>query len=435
MKKVLIITYYWPPSGGPGVQRILKFVKYLPDFGWQPYILTPKYGEFPAIDHSLADEIPNSCEVTKTGIFEPGKLYKVLTRMERSQAIPVAVLAETDNLSFTKKVTSWLRANLFIPDAKIGWLPFAINKGQQIIKQHNIDIIYSSSPPPTTHLIAQKLARRFGIKWVADFRDPWTDIHYYKNLSRLQVTQNFDRKLERSVLDSANWITSVSKTYIQNYKKKVSHNRFSFLPNGFDANDLKEINFDIYPDKFRISSMGTINNERNPETLFQAVKKILSSNPEIAKHLEINLIGIVAPSVEADIKKYGLGKFVQKTSYLPHLDALKKMAEAWILLLPINNVVNDLGILTGKLFEYIGSGKTILGFGNPKVDAATVVREVKAGEFFQYSDIEGTERFLLKQFKLWKKGELEKKNNKSLIKKYERKQITKELVEIFEGCL
>ena len=435
MKKVLIITYYWPPSGGPGVQRILKFVKYLPEFGWQPYILTPKYGEFPAIDNSLTNEIHTDCEIIKTNIVEPGTIYKLITGMKKSEAIPIAVLAETDSLTFSKKVTRWLRANIFIPDAKIGWIPFALNKGKKLIQQHKIDIIFSSSPPPTTHLIAQKLARQHGIKWVADFRDPWTDIHYYKNLPRLKITQAFDKKLERSVLTSANWITSVSKTYINNYKSKVSHNRFSFLPNGFDAKDLKDIDFNVYPDKFRISSMGTINNERNPETLFQTVNKIISTNAEFAKHLEIHLIGIIAPGVNADIVKYGLEKYVKKTNYLPHIEALKKMADAWILLLPINNVINDLGILTGKLFEYIGSGKTILGFGNPMVDAASIVREVNAGEFFEYGDVDGTEKFLLRQFQLWKNGKLEKNKNQALLMKYERKRITESLVNIFENCL
>jgi len=433
MKKVLFISYYWPPAGGPGVQRILKFVKYLPLYNWLPFILTPEYGEFPAIDFTLVDEIPAECSVYKTSIWEPGTLYKKFTGMKKEEAIPIAVLTETKNLTFSKKISRWLRANLFIPDAKIGWIPFAVKKGKQLIKEHQIDVIFSSSPPPTTHLIAQKLAKNCGVKWIADFRDPWADIHYYKTVSRLTFAQAVDEKLERSVLRTADWVTSVSKTYIENYRQKVTHNRFSFLPNGFDEDDFKNFNFDVFPDKFRISSMGTINNERNPETLFQAVRNIISVNHDFANNLEILLIGIVASSVKDDIKKYNLENFVRETTYLPHIEALQKMADAWILILPINQVINDFGILTGKLFEYIGSGKTILGFGNLKVEAAKIVNEIEAGKFFEYGDVAGTEAFLLNQFTLWKNRTIQKISLKNKIAKFERKYITGELANLFEN--
>lgn len=433
MKTVLIITYYWPPSGGPGVQRILKFTKYLPEFNWNPIILAPQTGEYPAMDHSLINEIPESCNVIKTPIFEPNNLYKIFTGMKRNEAIPIAVLTETNRLTFRKKISHWLRANLFIPDAKIGWLPFAVSKGKQIIKQHQIDLIFSSSPPPTTHLIAKKLAAYAGIKWVADFRDPWTDTRYYHYVPRLKIVQNYDNKLERSVLNSADWNTCFSKTYIDNFKKTVNHNRFSFIPNGYDAADLEDINFDIYPSKFRISSIGTLNNERNPVSLFKAVKNMLADEEDFKKHIEIELVGIIAASVNEEIEKHRLQKYVKKTNYLPHIEALKRMADSCLLLLPLNNV-QDKGILTGKIFEYIGSGKTILGFGDPAGEAASIVREIDAGHFFKYNDVKGTEIFLKNQYQLWKNGKLRRKKNDSFIAKYDRKQITQNLAEIFLKC-
>lgn len=435
MKKVLIITYYWPPAGGPGVQRILKFVRYLPEFGWQPIILTPKQGEYPAVDHSLVQEIPADCMVVKTGSLEPGGMYRRITGMKRGEAIPIAVLAETEKLSRRKKISRWVRANLFIPDAKIGWMPFALAAAKNIFKDQAIDLILSSSPPPTAHLIAKKLSKRYKVKWVADFRDPWTDIHYYKYLSRLGISLRFDEKLERSVLGSADWITSVSKTYLENYKSKVNHERYSFIPNGYDREDLKDVDFTRYPEKFRISSIGTLNDERNPSTLFQAVRKIIKTNSEFADQLEIELVGIVSGCVDEDIVRNGLEKYVRKTPYLPHMDALQKMAGAWILLLPINKVAGDLGILTGKLFEYIGSGRTILGFGDLRVEAARFVKDLNTGAFFDYGDVEGTERFLLDQFQTWQKGTKPDRDNAHLIRQYERKSLTGQLAQLFDRLI
>jgi hypothetical protein len=185
MKKVLIITYYWPPAGGPGVQRILKFAKYLPDFGWQPLVLTVSKGEYPALDKSLYKEIPQEAEVFKTKSFEPNLLYKKFVGLDQDASIPISVLSE-EKSSLKKSLAHWIRINFFIPDAKIGWQPFAITEGKRIIENHQPDIIFSSSPPPTVHLIARRLKKYARLKWVADFRDPWTDIHYYENQNRIR---------------------------------------------------------------------------------------------------------------------------------------------------------------------------------------------------------------------------------------------------------
>jgi hypothetical protein len=193
MKKVLIITYYWPPAGGPGVQRVLKFVKYLPELGWQPLVLTVKKGEYPAIDETLAKNIPPECKVFKTNIFEPSDLYKRFLGMDDKAKIPTAVLAD-NNPGLKKQIANLIRLNFFIPDAKIGWKKFAVEEGLKIIETEKPDLIFSSSPPPTVHLIAKKLAAKTNLKWVADFRDPWTDIHYYEKQPRLFFAKYLDRK-------------------------------------------------------------------------------------------------------------------------------------------------------------------------------------------------------------------------------------------------
>ncbi|MCK4715587.1 MAG: glycosyltransferase, partial [Candidatus Marinimicrobia bacterium] len=220
MKKVLIITYYWPPAGGPGVQRVLKFAKYLPEFGWQPIILTVKNGEYPAIDNSLQKEIPANCKVYNTFSIEPNFVYKKFTGMGSDEKIPTAVLA-AENTNWKKRLANWIRLNLFIPDAKIGWIPFAVRKGKKIIKAEKPDIIFSSSPPPTVHLIARKLAKWSGIKWVADFRDPWTDIYHYNDVKRSAWSLNRDKDKEKEIVTSADEIITVSQNVAELLNEKI----------------------------------------------------------------------------------------------------------------------------------------------------------------------------------------------------------------------
>src|SRR5690606_13755203 len=201
LKKVLIITYYWPPAGGSGVQRVLKFAKYLPEFGWEPVILTVENGEYPALDSSFEDDIPKGMKVYKTKALEPFHVYKALTGQSRDSKIDTNILkSESENLR--EKISKWIRLNIFIPDARIGWMAYAVRQGMEIIENENISLIISTSPPQSLQLSAMRIARKSKKPWVADFRDPWTSIAYYQKSKRFALTKKLDHYLEKKVLQS-----------------------------------------------------------------------------------------------------------------------------------------------------------------------------------------------------------------------------------------
>lgn len=432
MRKVLIIAYYWPPAGGPGVQRVLKFCKYLPDFGWHPVVLTVQNGEYPAADRTLAQEIPPSCRVYSTKAIQPYQWYRKLLGAPQQQPIPTAVLAQTEGLSRKAKLAHWARANLVLPDAHIGWLPYGIRKGLQIVAHEGIDVILSSSPPPTAHLIAQCLARRSGLGWVADFRDPWTDIHYYQHVHRNPVALWLDRKLERAVLESASKVVSISRTYISDYRRKAPRGDYVFLPNGFDRDDFRGIDFAQKPSKFRIMHLGALGEERNPKILFRVLSDLAHADECFGRDVSLVFIGFVGDTVLAQIGQYGLHDVFKRIDYLPHSEALRHMADAALLLLPINQAPDSKGILTGKLFEYLCSRRPILGYGPPDGDAAQIVREAGSGCFLEYEDYEGTKQFLTRSYGQWRRGELRPRGNERVISSFERRELTGRLAGIFE---
>ena len=269
-KKVLIITYYWPPSGGPGVQRVLKFAKYLPEFGWEPIILTIKNGEYPAIDNTLLKDIPKNCKVYKSKAFQPSFLYRKFTGMKKDEKIPVASLANKD-VNWKKRISNWIRLNIFIPDAKIGWLPFAIKEGKKIIQSEKPDIIFSSSPPPTVHLIAKKLAKWSRIKWIADFRDPWTDIHYLQNQKINPISKKFNKNLEIEVIKTCESATCVSENFV-NLLTNQFNSKFNIITNGFDTET--KFNVKKNPEKFTILYIGGLTQNRYYPFFFQSIVTI-----------------------------------------------------------------------------------------------------------------------------------------------------------------
>lgn len=434
MKKVLIITYYWPPAGGPGVQRVLKFAKYLPEFGWQPIILTVKNGEYPAIDETLASDIPESCRVYKTKSLEPNFLYKKFTGMDNDMSIPVAVLAEKD-VNWKKKIANWIRLNLFIPDAKIGWLPFAVKKGKKIIKREKPDIIFSSSPPPTVHLIAMKLAKWSGIKWVADFRDPWTKIHYYENQERIKISQKLDSKYEREVLNNAVVITSISQLYIEDdFAKKVSSKKCINIPNGYDESDFSNFTSETIDNKkFVIMHLGVVGEERNPTNLFKAIKIFTSSGKINAKNFSLVFVGDIDSSVKDSIEDYKITEFVEIIPYLPHKEALEYTQKASVMLLLVTQSERNRRIIPGKTFEYMRTGKPILALGPEDGEVAGIITHTNTGTVISYDNFEKIYNTILYFYNLWVKNKLKINPISNTILSYSRKNLTKKLVNVFEN--
>jgi glycosyltransferase involved in cell wall biosynthesis len=433
-KKVLIITYYWPPSGGPGVQRVLKFAKYLPEFGWEPIILTVKNGEYPAIDNSLFKDIPENCKVFKSKAIEPTFLYRKFTGMKKDEKIPVANLAQK-NISWKKKISNWIRLNLFIPDAKIGWIPDAVKVGKKIIQEEKPDIIFSSSPPPTVQLIAKKLAKWSGIKWVADFRDPWTDIYHYDSVIRAKFAFKRDIKLEYQVMKNADEAVVASKnigTFL--LKDNFPGKKVKVITNGFDSVDFEEMITQKPSAKFVIAYAGKINVQQNPENFWKALGMLKNENPAFGNDLEILLMGNISSDVLLSIEEQKLKENLNLPGYVSHPEMLKKLGESTLLLLLIPNTKKNISIIPGKLFEYMATNRFIVGIGPRNGDSALILNETKTGEMFDFDELENLKTSILNNYMNWK-NKIEHQPNKVLIQNYTRKKLTEKLAGVFDDMV
>jgi len=422
MKKVLIITYYWPPAGGPGIQRVLKFCTYLQEFGWQPVVLTVKEGEYPALDETLLDKLPADCPVYQTAALEPFSIYRKMTG--QNNAIPTFVLTEQTSASFAKKAAAFIRGNFFIPDARVGWKPFAVRKGLQVIEQENIDLIFSTAPPMSGHLIAKKLAAKSGLSWVADFRDPWTDVFYYHNLKRTRLAVAVDKKLERSVLQKADAVITVSQTIVDLFKSKVD-NHYHIIANGYDERDFPQTVVEQNDTAFIINHAGHLADNQNPVALWQALQKMIAGCADFVKKLHLDFYGSIHSNVEKSIEKYDLKDFVTFHGYVPHQQIIQANQKADVLLFVVAQCSYANGILTSKLFDYMGAQKPILGIGPVAGDASKILQQTRAGQMLDWNDTQGISNFIQNVFL----GKQQFQNAHTI--DYQRRNLTYKLAEIF----
>jgi len=383
LKPVLIITYYWPPAGGAGVQRWLKMSKYLPDFGIEPIILTvdPEKGTYPQTDPSLEKEVRDDIKVYKTDSFEPLKLYG---KIAGSQRVPYGGFSNKKSNSILAR---FLRGNLFIPDARKGWNSFAFKKAVEVIKEHSIDTIITTGPPHSTHLIGLKLKKELGLKWVVDLRDPWTDIYYNKEMARTSWAKNKDLSYEKAVLSRADICITASEGFAELFNEKVDREYF-VITNGFDDGFEKTADLSEPNEKLVISYTGTIAESYEPEVFFEVLKSLNSP-------FELRIAGGVSERVRSTIREFGLEESVTYLGYLPHKAALHEMKGADILLLITPKVENAKGIIPGKLFEYLSTGNPILAItDDPEGDVARILDENRAGQAFSRKEFKGILNFL-----------------------------------------
>lgn len=431
MPRVLVVTYYWPPSGGPGVQRVLKFVKYLPAFGWNPVVLTVKNGEYPSLDPSLARDIPAECPVARTFAFEPGTLYRSLVGLRANEPIPVATLAQRD-VSWRKRWANWIRLNLFLPDAKIGWIPSAVRAGKHLIRTAAPDLIFSSSPPQTVQLVADKLARASGLPWVADYRDPWTRIFHYATSHRTGWSRWYDRRLEERIVPAADERITVNMPCAHLLGPEQPRAAFRIIPNGFDEDDFDAVG-DLEPyAKFTLTYAGNLSTQQNPRNLWTALAALIARRPDFAAALELRFLGVVAPAVRAALADRGLTNHSTFCGYVAHEEAIRTMRRSALLLLVIPAAEGSAAIVTGKIFEYMASRSYILGIGPRAGVAAEILRSTASGEMFAFEDdlageIEGL-------FERWRRGELAG-GERIALAPYTRRRQTKMLAEIFDRVL
>ncbi|MBI9055290.1 MAG: glycosyltransferase family 4 protein [Bacteroidales bacterium] len=425
-KKVLIITYYWPPSGGAGVQRWLKFAKYLPEFGIDPIIYTPSNPESTVDDFTLLNDVAEDIEVIKRKIFEPYSIYKIFTWKNQSQKVNQGLISEHKKTSLLENISVWMRGNLFIPDARKYWIKPSVRFLSKYLKENKIDAIITTGPPHSMHLIGMQLKEKLGIPWVADFRDPWTKVDYYHLLKIGKWADKKHRKLEKEVVSSANLVLTVSESWAKDLKELGAGN-VKFITNGYDKKDFENLKVRI-DDEFSIVHIGTIHKERNPNNLWKAISQLLDINPDFKQKLKIRLVGKVDFSILEEIKNYRLDSYVERISYVPHNEIPSLMKKSRVLLLLISRFDGSSGMIPGKVFEYLASERPILALGNSKGDTAKLISQLNIGDVLEYENIDRIKTSLVDLFEKYK-TQADIKPTVG-IEKYNRRNLTGDLVEI-----
>ncbi|MEJ5049920.1 glycosyl transferase family 1 [Chryseobacterium culicis] len=425
-KKILIITYYWPPAGGPGVQRWLKFAKYLPDFGWKPVIYTPENPSYPLLDETLIKDVPENIEMVRTKIWEPYQLAEKLNKSNKK--FKAGQFDVGKNQSWKSKLSIWVRGNFFIPDARVFWVKPSITFLEKYLREHQIDTIVTSGPPHSLHLIGLGLKDKMpDLKWIADFRDPWTEISYYKHLKLTKSSDKKHRQLESSVFKNADITLATSYTDAENFRKAGAN--AVCITNGFDESDSEgKIKGQNHQDQFTLSYIGVLEQLRNPENLWKALDELIKENTDFAADFKLKFAGRIDDKILYAIENSSLKNHILNLGYLSHGKAVEEMQNSSLLL--ITNFPNEAskGIIPGKIFEYLASGKQILSFGPDQADVAKILNETQSGKHFNYQDTETVKQFILEKFNLWKEGSLHE--NTQHIEQFSRKNLTRQLTEI-----
>ena len=377
MKKVLIISYYFPPSGGSGVQRWLKFVKYLPEFGYDPIVLTvdPTVASYPQIDATLLQDIPSLVRVERTTTREILSLYK---RVSPTKEIPYGGFANENTNTFFSILSRFVRGNLFLPDPRRGWNKFAYKKACELIEQEQIDTVITTSPPHSTQLIGLKLKKRFAsIQWIADLRDPWLDIFYYKDTYPTWLADKLNAYYERAVLQQADQLITVSNGCKNLFLQHAAvADKFHVIPNGYDEDDFEQLPVDKAADKFVISYIGVLSGLYCIDGLIDAVANLSAS---YKYQLTIRFVGKIAPEIRQKLSEKGIDDILEFVDYVPHNEALRYMKNAHLLLLLLPHASSNTGILTGKLFEYMASETPILMLASDTEEATQLLQSCQAG--------------------------------------------------------
>ena len=434
-KRILIITYYWPPSGGPGVQRWLKFVKYLPEFGWKPTIFIPENPSYPIIDETLEKEVSKDLEIIKTKIWEPYQIAEFFGKDNKK--FKAGQFDVGKNQSWKSKLSIWVRGNFFIPDARVFWVKPSVEFLKKYLKENHFDAFVTTGPPHSLHLIGLELKKEFpNFKWIADFRDPWTEISYYKHLKLTKSSDKKHRDLEQQVFKTADITLATSFTDVENFRKKGA-NSFC-ITNGFDEDastplsmttqnpqTLKRSNTQT---KFTLSYIGVLEQLRNPEILWNVLGELIKENKNFKDDFELKFVGRIDDKILEKIENSELKNSVKNLGYLSHSAANAEMRNSALLL--ITNFPDETakGIIPGKIFEYLQAGNQILSFGPKDGDVKKILEETNAGKHFSYDDSEPLKSFILEKYQDWKNGNLSSQTKN--IDQFSRKNLTKKLSEI-----
>jgi glycosyltransferase involved in cell wall biosynthesis len=430
-RTVLLVTYYFPPSGGAGVQRGLKFAKYLPSFGWEPIVLTVKEdSDFPARDESLLAEVPPGIEVVRTGIFEPYALYRKWTGRAGNAAIDIETNSGGKRTGIRERFAEFVRSTFFIPDARRFWKPAALAAAEKILKRRRVDALISTAPPYTCHLIAESIHRRHRLPWVADFRDSW--VGWLSAPERWWLPDRVDRGLERRVLRNADRLLAVSggvRSDLSSRNPDIPRDKWTILTNGFDGADFEGLDSKPAADRFIVTYTGSLYGKRNPSALLAAARGLAARRPDLAEKLLIRFIGRVDGTTLDSFRT--LGRMFEHLPYVPHRDSLRALLESSALLLVIDTAAAAGTIVTGKVYEYLGAGRPILALA-PEGDAARLIRDLGAGAVVAPDDSAGAEKILEDWMTAWRQGAPVPRASSETIRRFERKTLTGELAGVLE---
>ncbi|WP_142785991.1 glycosyltransferase [Changchengzhania lutea] len=419
-KKVLIVTYYWPPAGGPGVQRWLKFVKYLPEFNIHPVVYVPENPTYPIVDKSLQSEIPNEVTVIKQPIKEPYKLAKFLSK-KSSKTISKGIISERKKQGFFEKALLFIRGNFFIPDARIAWVKPSIAYLSEYIKNENIQTVITTGPPHSLHLIGLGLKRRLDIKWIADFRDPWTTIGYHKKLKLAKRNQKQHKLLEHEVLNSADTVIVTSAVTKKEFQR-ITSKPIQVITNGYDVSLNLQLPLDS---KFTLSHIGSLLSGRNPKILWQVLKELIEEQRDFSNDFQLNLVGVVSHDVLNTMKEYNLTNHINEVDYISHKESIMFQKKSQVLLLIEIDSEDTSCIIPGKLFEYMVSNRPIIALGPKGSDVANILKETNTGNYFFYDDYASLKSTIFDHYQAYKESKLQ--SHPIGLQKYSRKSLTESL--------
>ncbi len=428
MKKVLIISYYWPPAGGPGVQRWLKFTKYLPDFNIQPIVYVPENATYPIIDNDLINDIQKTTIVLKQPIKEPYKIASLFSK-KSTKSISSGLIKDNKKQSLLEKTMLFIRGNFFIPDARVAWVKPSVNYLSNYISTNNIDTIITTGPPHSLHLIGYELQRKNNVKWIADFRDPWTNIGYHKELKLTKFAQKKHKRLEFEVLNSANCIITTSYT-TKNEFAAITQKPIHVITNGYD---IEKIEKPLLDKKFSISHIGSLLSKRNPKILWEVLSEIISENELFKNDFELKLIGKISSEIIETLKKYKLVSYVTNLGYVSHTEALINQRKSQMLLLIEIDSHETKGIIPGKLFEYMAAERPIIALGPVESDVEKIIKETNCGCYFNYTEKQKLKTYILESYSHFKQ------NNLHIygigLQYYSRKKLTEKLANVITNLL
>jgi glycosyltransferase involved in cell wall biosynthesis len=426
MKKVLIITYYWPPSGGSGVQRWLKFVKYLPAFGWKPIVVAPENPEYPVIDHSLQADIPSEAKIIKLPIWEPYGIFKKITGRKKEEKVNTGLLFDEKKCTLPEKISIWIRGNLLIPDPRIFWVKPSALKLIKLIPQLKPDILITTGTPHSVHLIGKKIKDKFPkLPWLADLRDPWSDLDMLDQFYASSWALKKQKKIEYKTLATADIVTTVSPTWKNELQKSIPTKVYC-ITNGFDEEDFINYQYKSPDNNFILSHVGIINSYRNPLPLWTALEELCNEIPMFKESFQLQIIGITDTGLEKTLKKFPeVKKRTLVTGYISHDKVIEQYQKSSCLLLLLNNTKNSKGHIPGKFFEYLASSRPVLAIAPQNSDVAKILKENQNGYACPFEEKDTIKKAILSIFN--------KKISSpytEIINSYSRENITKQLSDL-----